>query len=125
MNLAANMPNLKVDAIQIEQIIINILQNAIDALQVIDSAERHIQVTTHVKADGTLQTDITDSGPGMDEALTKRIFEPFVTTKGKDGMGIGLALCRSVIEAHGGRLWVQSALGQGSTFSFSLPVRDE
>lgn len=125
MNLAANMPNFKVDAIQIEQIIINILQNAIDALQVIDSAERHIQVTTHVKADGTLQTDITDSGPGMDEALTKRIFEPFVTTKGKDGMGIGLALCRSVIEAHGGRLWVQSALGQGSTFSFSLPVRDE
>jgi two-component system sensor kinase FixL len=69
-----------------------------------------------------VQVAISDTGPGIAEELKARVFEAFVTTKGKHGMGIGLSLCRSIIEAHGGRLWVESEPGQGATFAFTLPV---
>lgn len=116
------LPDLHVDAIQIEQVMLNIVQNAMDALQDVEPQRRQVLVRGYLKDAATVQVDISDTGQGMDAELQARIFDAFVTTKGQHGMGIGLALCRSIIESHGGMLWVNSAPGQGATFSFTLPV---
>lgn len=122
LEVRQGLPPVAVDAIQIEQVILNIVQNSIDAMQVTPSHLRQILLRAFVNADGLLQVDVRDTGPGMDDELKTKVFDAFVTTKGDRGMGIGLALCRSIIEAHGGRLWVESGVGQGTTFSFTLPV---
>lgn len=122
LSLEDNVPDIRVDVIQIEQVILNIVQNAIDAMRDTDSHRRQILIRSHLTPDGMVQTNITDTGPGMDAELKQQVFDAFVTTKGQAGMGIGLSLCRSIIEAHGGRLWVESEPGQGATFAFTLPV---
>lgn len=122
LSLEDDVPDIRVDVIQIEQVILNIVQNAIDAMRDTDSHRRQILIRSHLTPDGMVQTNITDTGPGMDAELKQQVFDAFVTTKGKAGMGIGLSLCRSIIEAHGGHLWVESEPGQGATFSFTLPV---
>lgn len=111
------------DVIQIEQVILNIVQNAIDAMREITSQRRQVMVRCFINPDGMVQVDISDTGPGMDANLKEHVFDAFVTTKGQKGMGIGLSLCRSIIEGHGGHLWVKSEPGQGATFSFTLPVK--
>ncbi|MBO0612951.1 GHKL domain-containing protein [Thiothrix fructosivorans] len=116
------VPDIAIDTIQIQQVILNIVQNAIDAMQAIPIQRRQVLVRSFVPAEGWVQVAISDTGPGIAEELKARVFEAFVTTKGKHGMGIGLSLCRSIIEAHGGRLWVESEPGQGATFAFTLPV---
>jgi signal transduction histidine kinase len=115
------VPDIAIDTIQIQQVISNIVQNALDAMQTIPIQRRQVLVRNFVNAEGWVQVAISDTGPGMEEELKARVFEAFVTTKGKQGMGIGLSLCRSIIEAHGGRLWVESEVGQGATFAFTLP----
>jgi signal transduction histidine kinase len=122
LEVRQGLPPVAVDAIQIEQVILNIVQNSIDAMQVTPSHLRQILLRAFVNTDGLLQVDVRDTGPGMDDELKTKVFDAFVTTKGDRGMGIGLALCRSIIEAHGGRLWVESGVGKGTTFSFTLPV---
>lgn len=122
LELADDVPDIKMDVIQIEQVVLNIVQNALDAMRDTDSHLRQVLVRSYINPQGMVQVDITDNGPGMDVELKERIFDAFVTTKGQKGMGIGLSLCRSIIEAHGGRLWVESEPGQGATFSFTLPV---
>lgn len=122
LELSDSVPDIKMDAIQIEQVILNIVQNAVDAMNETASQCRQVMVRSFVNPEGMVQVNITDTGPGMDAELKERIFDAFVTTKGQKGMGIGLSLCRSIIEAHGGRLWVESEAGQGATFSFTLPV---
>lgn len=115
------VPDIKMDVIQIEQVVLNIAQNAIDAMRDTDSHRRQILVRSYLNPQGMVQVDISDTGPGMDAELKQQVFDAFVTTKGQGGMGIGLSLCRSIIEAHGGHLWVESEPGQGATFSFTLP----
>jgi two-component system sensor kinase FixL len=115
------VPDIAIDTIQIQQVISNIVQNALDAMQTIPIQRRQVLVRNFVNAEGWVQVAISDTGPGMAEELKTQVFEAFVTTKGKQGMGIGLSLCRSIIEAHGGRLWVESEVGQGATFAFTLP----
>ena len=116
------VPDIPIDIIQIQQVILNIVQNAIDAMSDTAVYRRQVLVRSFLNADGLVQVDISDTGLGMDAELKQRVFDAFVTTKGSGGMGIGLSLCRSIIEAHGGRLWVESELEQGATFSFTLPV---
>jgi two-component system sensor kinase FixL len=91
-------------------------------MQEIISQRRQVLVRSFVNKEGFVQVDISDTGPGMAAEFKQQVFDAFVTTKGNNGMGIGLSLCRSIIEAHGGRLWVESEPGQGATFSFTLPV---
>jgi signal transduction histidine kinase len=122
LDLDRSVPAIRVDAIQIEQVILNIVQNGIDSMKLIASHNRQLVIHSYLNAEGWVQVDISDAGQGMDETLKQRVFDAFVTTKGDSGMGIGLSLCRSIIEAHGGRLWVESQPGQGATFSFTLPL---
>ena len=116
------VPDVSIDVIQIQQVIMNIVRNAIEAMQEIISQRRQVLVRSFVNKEGFVQVDISDTGPGMAAEFKQQVFDAFVTTKGNNGMGIGLSLCRSIIEAHGGRLWVESEPGQGATFSFTLPV---
>ena len=115
------IPLLWMDAIQVEQVVMNILQNAVDALGQRPS-EREVVITVEMLSESLVQIALRDNGTGIDPELLQRIFHPFVTTKGEKGMGIGLSLCRSLIEAHGGTLWVESQLGNGATFFFTLPL---
>jgi signal transduction histidine kinase len=122
LDVREGMPAVNIDVIQIEQVILNIVQNSIDAMQAIPSHLRQIFIRAFMNQERMLQVDVRDTGPGMDDELKTKVFDAFVTTKGDRGMGIGLALCRSIIEAHGGRLWLESGVGKGTTFSFTLPV---
>jgi PAS domain S-box-containing protein len=122
LHLAKNIPLVEADRIQIEQVLLNILRNSMEAMQSSDKETREITIVTGLSERGLVQTAISDTGPGMDEKILGRIFEPFMTTKEESGMGVGLSICRSIIENHGGRLWAESQPGKGATFFFALPV---
>jgi C4-dicarboxylate-specific signal transduction histidine kinase len=109
-----------VDRILIEQVILNLVRNALEAVASMPAERRQVTVETRREA-GVVRVAVADSGPGVDPALGARLFEPFVTTK-SDGLGMGLAISRSIIEAHGGRLEHGSTPQGGAMFSFTLPV---
>ena len=113
------LPPVLADHIQIEQVLLNLLRNAIDAIVTADSRERLIVVEAHRKSGHTVQISVTDSGPGVIAELANRLFEPFTTTK-PEGMGMGLSIGRSIIEAHGGTLRMFQGVGSGATFVFDL-----
>jgi PAS domain S-box-containing protein len=115
-----NLPVVTFDRVQIQQVLINLIRNGIDAM---DSVPGDRTLTIRVRrAQGAIRTAITDRGRGV--AFPNRIFEPFFTTK-EHGMGMGLAICRSIVESHGGRLWVENQERKGATFIFTLPIEEE
>lgn len=119
--LAEGILPVKADTIQIQQVVINLLNNAIEALQNSPS-EREIVLRTILQAgDSLVETEVTDNGPGINYGNIERIFNPFFSTKPR-GMGIGLDISRSIVEAHGGHLWATSKPGEGASFRFTLPV---
>jgi len=122
LQLDEDLPNVSVDSIQIEQVLLNLVRNSIEALQLVADKERQVAIHTGLNSDGWVQVEITDNGPGMSLEILDHLFQPFVTTKGAAGMGMGLSICHSIIEAHGGRLWAQSKPGQGATFFLTLPL---
>ncbi|HXZ53442.1 MAG TPA: ATP-binding protein [Burkholderiales bacterium] len=109
------LPRVVAPAIQVEHVLVNLLQNAIDAVG--DEGE----VTVRVRCEGkdSVQVSVEDSGPGVDNAIAQRVFEPLYTTK-SNGLGLGLSICRSIIEAQGGRIWAEP--GPGGKFHFTLPI---
>ena len=109
------------DKSQIQQVILNLAMNAIDAMQDEPAWQRHLHVTLTHDTAGTAQVAVRDSGPGIPADQQAKLFEAFWTTK-KQGMGIGLAVSRSIIESHGGRLWFANNPDRGATFSFTLPL---
>jgi PAS domain S-box-containing protein len=109
--------------ILIEQVLLNLIRNAIEALAAMDHGERQVYIHTTQQAD-MIVVAVSDNGPGILPELGERIFETFVTSKA-DGLGMGLTISRSIIEAHGGKLWVSSSLGEGATFTFTLPAAEE
>jgi two-component system sensor kinase FixL len=112
---------VEVDAVQIQQVLVNLLRNAVDALDgAPDKVRRRLTVSTCAKADGTVEFIVADNGPGIAPQLAARLFEPFVTTK-SNGMGMGLSVCRRLIEAHGGTIDAGSVPGEGAMFTFRLP----
>jgi two-component system sensor kinase FixL len=113
-----HLDRVAVDRIQIQQVIVNLVRNALDAMQ--DRQRRVLSVSTAVENDVATVT-VADTGPGLDPAAAERLFQPFVTTKAQ-GMGIGLSISRTIVEAHGGRIWVESEPGKGAVFHFSVPM---
>ncbi|MFI4933933.1 MAG: sensor histidine kinase [Caulobacterales bacterium] len=109
------------DRVQIQQVVINLLRNAIDAMGV--SKRRELSVRVANQGDGFAVVAVADTGPGMSEEVRARLFEPFMTTK-KEGMGVGLSICRTIVEAHGGTIWAQNNEDTGATFSFTLALAE-
>jgi PAS domain S-box-containing protein len=123
-DLAPDLPRITVDRIQIEQVITNLVKNAMDATEDLPLKFRHITVKTGLNAEGGVEVSVTDTGKGIDEKELNRLFEPFYTTK-QSGMGFGLAISRSIVEAHGGRLNAVRNSHRGMTFRFALPKAAE
>lgn len=107
-----------IDKVQIQQVVINLIRNSIEAMQ--DSPRREIVIRTSPAGGGTIEIAVSDTGPGLPPEVASRLFQPFVTTKDK-GMGIGLSICQSIVEAHHGRIWATPNAGTGVTFRISLP----
>jgi two-component system sensor kinase FixL len=107
------------DRIQIQQVIVNLVRNAIEAMHEAERRQLRIRVVQHER--DQVEISISDTGPGISDEVSARLFEPFVTDK-PNGMGVGLSICRTIIDAHNGRLWVESQPGRGATFRFTLPV---
>jgi two-component system sensor kinase FixL len=112
------------DPIQLQQVLLNLVLNAFDAMQEIPVQFRQVVLSTKSEADGFVHTAVRDFGPGFSDSLRKRIFEPFFSTK-KDGLGMGLAIARSIVESFGGVLDARNAPGGGALFHITLPARSE
>ena len=111
------------DSIQLQQCVLNLVMNAFDAITEARSPRRDVAIKVASEKTGWVAVSVGDSGGGIDPAVAKRLFEPFVTTK-TDGMGLGLLVTRSIVESHGGRIWASPNPGQGTTFTFTLPVAE-
>lgn len=123
LELEKNIPLIHVDKILLEQVIFNLVHNAIEAMEDVDKSQRLLRIHTSVCAGYEVEIRIEDSGPGLSEENIKKIFSPFYSTK-VDGVGLGLAISKSVVEAHRGRLWVVSNPSTGSIFSITIPIEN-
>jgi C4-dicarboxylate-specific signal transduction histidine kinase len=121
LELAAGLPPAIADEIQIEQVILNLMHNAVEAMFSESDSTRILRISSDLINADTLQVTVNDTGPGVDAATVEHIFDTFYTTK-KSGMGLGLAISRSIVETHGGKLWAESTPGVGATFAFTLAV---
>jgi two-component system sensor kinase FixL len=112
------------DRIQIQQVILNLVRNAIEAMQ--EVARRELKIATRMRDDQTAEIEVTDTGPGIAPEIAAKLFQPFITTKAQ-GMGVGLSISRTIVEAHGGRLWAEANPGGGTIFRLTLKSvgRDE
>lgn len=117
--LAGGLPPVSIDRIQVQQVAVNLLRNAVEALAT--SERRELRIETRRQGTDAVAVLVSDSGPGLAEEVRGNLFKPFVTTK-VDGMGIGLSICKFIVEAHGGAIWADSSPGRGTTFGFTLPA---
>lgn len=120
VELTESLPEVEVDAVQIQQVLVNLLRNSIEAMAGPVSGQRAITIRTARTADEAITVTLHDTGPGLAEEVREQLFYPFVTTKAQ-GMGLGLSISKSIIEAHGGRLWAACNTGTGATFHFTVP----
>ncbi len=121
--LPADLPLASGDRVQLQQVIMNLIMNGADAMGSVTDRPRVLQIGSKVDGEGSIQVTIKDSGTGIEEAIRNRIFDPLFTTK-PTGMGMGLSICRSIIEAHGGRLWASPSTPHGTDFQFTIPSAD-
>jgi two-component system sensor kinase FixL len=115
------LPAVLADRVQIEQVLVNLLRNAMDAMDAGKTERRSIVVVARRKSSRAVEISVADSGPGVAAEVTDTIFEPFVTTK-PNGMGMGLSISRSIVESHGGVLRMACSVRSGATFMFDLPT---
>jgi signal transduction histidine kinase len=118
---AAELPEVLVDRLMIEQVLTNLVRNAIEAMQTTHPAERSVTISARADLDGHVEVRVADRGPGITLAEEAQLFTLFFTTK-PNGMGIGLAICRSIVEFHQGHLYFERGPGGGSVFVFTLPA---
>ena len=124
VHIPENLPRIVVDRIMIEQVLLNLIKNGIEAMGDVPFDRRQLTIQAHVVDERVLEIAVTDQGHGLAEEDLERVFAPFYTTK-QDGMGIGLAICRSIIEFHQGRLWVESGRDGGTIFRFTVPIEEK
>jgi C4-dicarboxylate-specific signal transduction histidine kinase len=122
--LTDDLPLVTGDRMQLQQVILNLIRNASDAMSTVDDRPRQLLIRTERDEDDRVRLTVQDAGVGFDSQAADRLFESFYTTK-NDGMGIGLSVSRSIIESHHGRLWATLNKGPGATFSFSIPRASE
>ena len=111
-------PLVLADRIQVQQVLLNLIRNAIEAMQ--DAPRRELIVATQAMSNESLvEVSVSDTGTGIAPELAEQLFQPFITTK-KHGMGVGLSICRTIVESHGGKIWVESEPNRGTVFRFTL-----
>jgi len=121
--LGESLPAVEADRVQLQQVLLNLCMNGIEAMHETDANQRQLTVET-VMSNGSVLATVGDRGIGIEPAKSEQLFKPFHTTKA-NGMGMGLAISRSIIESFGGKLWAESNDGGGAIFSFSLPARGQ
>jgi len=117
--LVDDLPLVEADRVQLQQVLLNLVVNALEAMSAADEGPRELLISTGKIESGGVLVVVRDSGPGLDAATLEKVFESFYTTK-PTGLGMGLSICRSIIEAHGGRLWASKNARRGATFQFTL-----
>ncbi|MDE2166920.1 MAG: PAS domain S-box protein [Alphaproteobacteria bacterium] len=116
--LRSDLPPVLVDKVQIQQVLLNLIRNALEAME---SSDERVLTVEAAADEGLVTITVTDTGPGLAPDVAQNLFQPFVTTKAR-GMGVGLSICRSIIEAHGGRIWAAPRGGGGTVFALALPL---
>ncbi len=124
LNLDDALPSVVADPFQIQQVILNLVHNGMEAMREIHSSSRHLTIHTSMLRSGAVEITVHDTGSGVSPDPLEQVFDPFFTTNAT-GLGMGLAISRSIVEAHGGRLWATSDSKTGTTFHFTLPVANE
>ena len=119
--LTPGLPAVLGDRVELQQALLNLILNACDAMSGLPAGERGLTVRTELAPDSGVQASVSDKGPGIAPDYAERIFEPFFTSK-EQGLGLGLAICRSIIRAHQGQIWADSNAGAGATFTFRIPA---
>ena len=120
VDLAAELPEIMGDRVQLQQVVLNLLLNAADAVSSIEDRPRRVTLRTREDEDGNVRLTVQDTGVGIDPANMEKLFDAFYTTK-PSGMGIGLSISRSIIEHHHGHIWAEPNIEAGATFSFAIP----
>jgi signal transduction histidine kinase len=120
-HLAAGLPLIQGDRVQLQQVLVNLILNAVEAMSGVREGSRALLISTGQEASGGVLVTVQDSGPGLHPESVDRLFDAFYTTK-PGGMGMGLPICRSIVEAHGGRIWISRTAGPGATVQFTLPL---
>ncbi len=120
IQLAESLPHISADRVQLQQVILNLVMNAIEAMTQVENGSRELSISTGAHDAGSVLVAVSDTGPGLPEDAVERIFEAFYTTK-PNGLGMGLSICRSIVEAHGGRLWATPNQPRGAVFYMALP----
>jgi signal transduction histidine kinase len=112
------------DRVQLQQVVMNLILNAIEAMISVEKDARELSIRTGKGLAGSVLVEVRDAGPGVDPGKLERVFEPFYTTK-TTGIGMGLSICRNIIDGHGGQLWVSANQPRGAVFQFTLPAAGE
>ena len=120
VNLDPKADLVFVDRVQIQQVLFNLVRNAMEAM--LDSPTRALMITASAEQ-GVVTVSVEDTGSGVSETLAPQLFQPFITSK-QTGMGIGLSICRTIVEAHGGRIWFEPGTDGGTIFRFTLPLAE-
>ena len=124
VDVPGDLPHVQGDRVHLQQVLLNLILNGMDALNGASPDDRRVSVTARLDGAQTVEIAVADAGPGIPADVLAQIFEPFFTTK-PNGMGMGLAISRTIIEAHGGRLWAENRDGGGAPFRFTLPIAEE
>ncbi|UCC83134.1 MAG: PAS domain S-box protein [Gemmatimonadota bacterium] len=124
LELASDLPTVVVDRVQIQQVVLNLIRNGIDALKATDAEHKEVVVRSIAGDSNEVQVAVSDNGTGLPENVEDSLFEPFFTTK-EDGMGMGLSISRSIVTSHGGRLWFSRNPERGTTFFFTVPAAED
>jgi signal transduction histidine kinase len=119
--LAEGLPRIQADRVQLQQVILNLIINAVEAMRAVGEGSRQLLISSGKDASGGVLVLVQDSGPGLSPEGFDRLFDAFYTTK-TGGMGMGLSICRSIVEQHGGRIWPSRKAGPGATIQFTLPI---
>ena len=119
--LAGELPRIQCDRVQLQQVMLNLIVNAIQSMGGVEDGNRELHISTATIGPEGVCVAVRDTGHGLPPESLPRLFEPFYTTK-PDGMGMGLSICRSIIEAHGGRLWATKCEPRGALFQFTIPA---